>query len=59
MHAGLRDFISALEQAGELHRVTAEVNPQLEITEIADRVSRMKQVVHLLDGRTRNAAAVV
>ena len=41
MHAGLRDFISALEQAGELHRVTAEVNPQLEITEIADRVSRM------------------
>lgn len=41
MHAGLRDFISALDRAGELHRVTAEVNPQLEITEIVDRVSRM------------------
>ena len=41
MHPGLREFLSALEQAGELHRVRAEVSPELEITEIADRVSRM------------------
>jgi 4-hydroxy-3-polyprenylbenzoate decarboxylase len=33
----LRAFISALEKAGELKRVTAEVDPNLEITEIADR----------------------
>lgn len=41
MHPGLREFLHALEQAGELHRVRAEVSPELEITEIADRVSRM------------------
>jgi 4-hydroxy-3-polyprenylbenzoate decarboxylase len=36
-YADLRDFINALEKAGELKRVTAEVDPHLEITEIADR----------------------
>ncbi|MFA7235304.1 MAG: UbiD family decarboxylase domain-containing protein [Phycisphaeraceae bacterium] len=36
----LRDFINALEQHGELHRVTAPVSPMLEITEITDRVSK-------------------
>ena len=41
MHRGLREFLSALEAAGELHRVRAEVSPELEVTEIADRVSRM------------------
>ena len=34
----LRDYLAALEKAGELRRVTAEVSPVLEITEIADRV---------------------
>jgi 4-hydroxy-3-polyprenylbenzoate decarboxylase len=34
----LRDWIALLEREGELHRVTAEANPDLEITEIADRV---------------------
>jgi 4-hydroxy-3-polyprenylbenzoate decarboxylase len=33
----LRDFITALERAGELTRVREEVDPVLEITEIADR----------------------
>lgn len=41
MHRGLREFLSALEAAGELHRVRAEVSPELEVTEIADRASRM------------------
>lgn len=36
----LRDFIRHLEEAGELKRVTAEVDPYLEITEICDRVLR-------------------
>jgi 4-hydroxy-3-polyprenylbenzoate decarboxylase len=33
----LREFISALEKAGELKRVRFEVDPYLEITEFADR----------------------
>jgi 4-hydroxy-3-polyprenylbenzoate decarboxylase len=33
----LRDFIRALEEKGELKRVTCEVDPILEITEFADR----------------------
>lgn len=36
----LRDFIDYLEKEGELKRVTAEVDPYLEITEICDRVLR-------------------
>jgi len=36
----LRDWIGALDRAGELKRVRAEVNPVLEVTEIADRVSK-------------------
>ena len=35
--ADLRDWITRLERAGELVRVTAEVDPDLEITEIVDR----------------------
>ena len=33
----LREFISALDKAGELKRVSVEVDPHLEITEFADR----------------------
>ncbi|MEC8918751.1 4-hydroxy-3-polyprenylbenzoate decarboxylase [Salinicola sp. LHM] len=36
----LRDFIAALEARGELKRVTVEVDPYLEITEICDRTLR-------------------
>jgi len=36
----LREFIAALEKQGELKRVTAEVDPCLEITEITDRVCK-------------------
>src|SRR5215210_6035874 len=35
--ASLRDWIALLEREGELVRVDAEVDPDLEITEIADR----------------------
>lgn len=36
----LRDWIRALDEAGELVRVRAEVDPRLEIAEITDRVSK-------------------
>ena len=36
----LRDFVRQLEARGEFRRVTAEVDPYLEITEICDRVLR-------------------
>src|SRR5215471_20508648 len=36
----LREWIAALEEAGELKRISAEVDPVLEITEITDRVSK-------------------
>ena len=37
----LSDFIAAIDRAGELHRITEPVKVHLEITEIADRVSKM------------------
>jgi len=36
----LRDFLELLEQRGELKRIGAEVDPNLEMTEICDRVLR-------------------
>ena len=36
----LRDFIKQLEKQGELKRITVEVDPYLEMTEICDRVLR-------------------
>lgn len=36
----LREFISELEKRGDLVRITAEVDPNLEMTEIADRTLR-------------------
>ncbi len=36
----LREFLTALEGRGELHRVRAPVNPYLEMTEICDRTLR-------------------
>jgi len=38
----LRDFIALLESRGELRRITQEVDPYLEITEICDRTLRAK-----------------
>ena len=38
----LRDFIAKLEELGELKRVSEEVDPYLEMTEICDRVLRQK-----------------
>ncbi|MCC6581402.1 MAG: menaquinone biosynthesis decarboxylase [Phycisphaeraceae bacterium] len=40
MYPTLRDFLDVLEREGELHRVKAKVSPLLEVTAIADRVSK-------------------
>jgi 4-hydroxy-3-polyprenylbenzoate decarboxylase len=39
-YADLRDFIVQLEKLGELRRIRTEVSPNLEMTEICDRVLR-------------------
>ncbi|HQP49245.1 MAG TPA: menaquinone biosynthesis decarboxylase [Spirochaetota bacterium] len=39
-YKNLHEFIHDLERAGDLKRISAEVDPYLEITEIADRVSK-------------------
>ncbi len=38
----LRDFIQQLEKQGELKRITVEVDPYLEMTEICDRVLKQE-----------------
>jgi 4-hydroxy-3-polyprenylbenzoate decarboxylase len=40
IYRDLRDFIAQLEKLGELKRISVEVDPKLEMTEIADRVLR-------------------
>jgi 4-hydroxy-3-polyprenylbenzoate decarboxylase len=40
MYPTLQDFLAALEKEGELHRIKAQVSPQLEITQIADKISK-------------------
>jgi 4-hydroxy-3-polyprenylbenzoate decarboxylase len=42
----LRDWIAALEKHGELKRIREEVSPELEITEITDRVSKIGSYSH-------------
>ena len=37
----LRDWIKTLEKHGELKRIREEVSPELEITEVTDRVSKI------------------
>ncbi|MCZ6681398.1 MAG: UbiD family decarboxylase, partial [Candidatus Poribacteria bacterium] len=39
-YSSLSDFVKALEHAGELKRIKAKVSPDLEITQITDRVSK-------------------
>ncbi len=39
-YSSLRDFVKSLEQEGELIRIKTEVSPNLEISQITDRVSK-------------------
>lgn len=45
----LGDFARSLESAGELHRVTVEVDPYLEITEIATRAIKERRPALLFE----------
>jgi len=47
----LRDWIKALDRAGELKRIRTEADPILEIAEIADRVSKSKDRQGTVGGR--------
>ena len=38
----LREFVGKLEKEGELKRIRAEVDPVLEITEVAQRAARVE-----------------
>src|SRR5206468_2569424 len=49
----LKDFLAALERAGELHRVSASVDPTLEISEIVTRTVRANGPALLFDKPTR------
>lgn len=40
-YRNLQDFIHTLERAGELVRIKEYVNPELEITEVTDRISKV------------------
>ncbi len=40
----LRDWIQALDKAGELQRVREEVDPVLEIAEVTDRASKSGKI---------------
>ena len=52
----LRDWIALLEREGELRRVSAEVDPHLEVTEIVDRVVKAGGPALLGAGRTLDEA---
>ena len=39
-YSSLRDFVKSLEQEGELKRIKTKVSPNLEISQITDRVSK-------------------
>ena len=55
----LRDFIAQLEAAGELKRITTEVNPELEMTEICDRVLRQGGPALLFENPTGSEIPVL
>jgi 4-hydroxy-3-polyprenylbenzoate decarboxylase len=56
--ADLKDFLAALEHAGELHRVTVPVDPTLEISEIVTRTVRRGGPALLFTNPTRGEMPV-
>ena len=59
MFRTLHAFLDELERSGELHRVTAEVDPRLEIAAVTDRVSKESGGKGLLFERVRGSALPV
>jgi 4-hydroxy-3-polyprenylbenzoate decarboxylase len=58
-YTDLRDFIAYLEENGELKRITAEVDPNLEMTEICDRVLRAGGPALLFENPTGHSVPVL
>src|SRR5215472_15923403 len=63
-YSDLRAWMAALERAGQLKRVRAEVDPILEVTEITDRISKgshrpsaVGDTVSTADGRRPTASS--
>ncbi|MEV8514346.1 menaquinone biosynthesis decarboxylase [Dactylosporangium sp. NPDC051484] len=52
-YADLNEFLAALQKAGELHRVTAPVDPHLEISEVVTRTVRAGGPALLFERPTR------
>ncbi|MFC0526855.1 menaquinone biosynthesis decarboxylase [Phytohabitans kaempferiae] len=52
-YTGLKDFLAALERAGELHRVTVPVDPTLEISEVVTRTVAARGPALLFERPTR------
>jgi len=55
----LRDFIVLLEKRGELKRITQEVDPNLEMTEICDRTLRAEGPALLFENPTGHSVPVL
>ena len=53
----LRDFIDQLEKQGELKRITQEIDPNLEMTEICDRTLRAEGPALLFENPKRHSKA--
>jgi len=58
-YSDLRDFIGQLERRGELRRITAEISPRLEMTEICDRVLRAQGPALLFERPAGHAMPVL
>ena len=58
-YTDLKDFLAALERAGELRRVSAPVDPTLEISEIVTRTVRADGPALLFERPTRGEMPVV
>src|SRR5688572_13285913 len=58
-YADLQSFVSALEAAGELRRITVPVDPTLEISEVVTRTVRAGGPALLFERPTRGEMPVV
>ncbi|MGY0234889.1 menaquinone biosynthesis decarboxylase [Longispora urticae] len=58
-YTDLKDFLRALEKAGELVRISAPVDPDLEISEIVQRVVKAKGPALLFERPTRGDMPLV
>ena len=58
-YSDLRDFVSLLERRGQLRRIRQPVSPQLEITEVSDRVLRRQGPALLFERPTGFAMPVL